>query len=339
MTGAGPNIARAALFGTGRAGTEIVRSAVGNRDVRIVGAVSVTPAKAGADLGEATIGEPLGVEVTTDLDALLARDDVEVILHSGLGTAAEVAEVLGRCAAAGKDVITVSGFVHPPTAIGAAAAEDLDRRAREGGGRVVGTGVNPGMLLDVLPAVWATMAGRVDHINARRISDIRRWGSGVLEHEVGVGKPPEEVRGNPALSVVESCALVADALELELDGIEDVHDPLPSPNAREHEGRSVRPGETMGYRRRALGRRGDVIVAEIEWLAIYCLDSEVDGTNELATVTITGENTIETSATGTFCGDPYPSTAARALAAIGPLGDMPPGLYRPDQIPISRRRR
>ena len=334
-----PTPVRAALFGTGRAGTELVRATRLRDDVELVGAIAVTADKDGVDLGEATVGTSIGVPITTDLDALLARDDVDLILHSGLGGAQEVGEVLGRCAGAGKDAITVAGFIHPPTAIGAEAAAALDRRAREGGGRIVGTGVNPGLLLDVLPALWGSMATRVDRVHARRVSDIRSWGDGALDEEVGLGKPPEQVRGTPALALDESLALVADALALGLDRIEDIHEPLPATTAREHNGRSVAVGENAGFRRRAVGTRDGGVVAEIEWLAVFCLDPETDGESDSATVSIEGDSDVETSTTGTFCGDPYPSTAARALAAIAPLASMPPGLYRPDQIPLSRRDR
>ncbi|NLT04814.1 MAG: hypothetical protein GXY03_00745 [Solirubrobacterales bacterium] len=331
--------ARAAVFGTGRSGTEIVRAAALRDDVELVGGVTVSPEKAGADLGELTVGERLGIEVVADLDGLLARADVDVVLHTGVGSNAERAAVLGRCAAAGKDAITVAGMVHPPTAIGAAAAAELDRTAREGGGRIVGTGVNPGLLLDTLPALLGSMATRIDHIHARRVSDIRNWGAGALDTEVGLGLAPEEIRGAAGLALDESLALIGDALGLGLDRIEDVHEPLPAPTAREHAGRRVEVGANNGFRRRALGHRGGAVVAEVEWFAVFCLDPDVDGETDSATVTVTGDATVESSATGTFCGDPYPSTAARALAAIGPLASMPPGLYRPDQIPLSRRDR
>ncbi len=339
MSGGERRPARAALFGTGRAGTELARAALLHDEVELVAGVAVSPDKEGTDLGEATVGERIGVPIGLDFDAVLARDDVDVVLHSGLGGAAAIGELLGRCAAAGKDAITVAGFVHPPTAIGAEAPAALDRRARDGGGRILGTGVNPGLLLDVLPALWASMATRIDRVRARRVSDIRSWGAGALDDEVGVGKPPEEASADPGLALEESLALIADALGLRLDRIDDVHEPVPAPTPREHAGRAVAVGENAGFRRRAIGFRDGVAVAEIEWLAIFCLDADVDGEVDSATVSVEGDSDVEASATGTFCGDPYPSTAARALAAIGPLASMPPGLYRPDQIPLSRRDR
>ncbi|WP_259313015.1 hypothetical protein [Capillimicrobium parvum] len=328
-----------AVYGTGRAGTEIVRACGLRPDVRVVAGIAATKAKEGADLGAVTVGAPLGVEVTCDLEGVLARPDVDVVLHAGIGTPPEVASLLGRCADAGKDAITVAGLVHPPTALGAEGAAALHGRARDGGARVVGTGVNPGFLLDALPAVWGSMVGRVDRLHARRVGDIRHWGAGALDGEVGLGRPPEEVRGNRALSLDESLALVAEALDLRFDRTEDLHEALPAPNVREHGGRRVAPGRTMGFRRRSIGRRGGDVLAEIEWIAIFCLDPARDGVEEAATLRIEGDSNVEASASGTFFGDPYPSTAARAVNAIGPLRSLPPGLYRPDELPSSSRPR
>ncbi|MGH2945022.1 MAG: hypothetical protein ACRDPC_01920 [Solirubrobacteraceae bacterium] len=327
-----------AVYGTGRAGTEIVRACSLRPRLRLVAGVAVSSAKEGADLGAVTVGEPSGVPVTCDFDAVLARSDVDVLVHAGLGDPHEVAAVLGRSADAGKDAVTVSGLVHPPTALGHDGAARLDARARSGGARLVGTGVNPGFLLDALPAAWATMIARVDRVHARRVSDIRHWGGGVLDEEVGVGRPTEAVAGNRALSLDQSLALIADSLSLELDRVEDVHEAVPAPNRRKYGGRSVARGETVGFRRRSLGYRSGELVAEIEWLAIFCLDPAEDGAEESATLRIDGDSRVEASCGGTFFGDPYPSTAARAVNVIQPLRELPPGLYRPDQIPSSRRR-
>jgi hypothetical protein len=99
-----------AVYGTGRAGAEIVRACGYRDDLRLVAAVAVNPSKEGADLGAVTVGQANGVRVTCDLDSVLASHDVDVVLHAGLGDPRTVAAVLGRCADAGKDAITVSGL-------------------------------------------------------------------------------------------------------------------------------------------------------------------------------------------------------------------------------------
>ncbi len=324
-----------ALYGTGRAGTEIVRACGHRDDLRLVAAVAVNPDKDGADLGSVTVGDANGVRVTCDLDAVLANGEVDVVLHAGLGDPRTVAAVLGRCADAGKDAITVSGLVHPRTALGDHGAEALNRRAVAGGARLVGTGVNPGFLLDVLPAMLGSMLARVDRMQAIRVSEIRNWGAGALNDEVGLGLPVDAARNTSALALGESLALVDEALDLQLDRLEDIHEVLASSVFREHEGRTVAPGQTVGFRKRAVGYRGDRLIAEIEWRGVFCLDAAEDGVAESAAITLDGDVHVEATSSGTFFGDPYPSTAARAVNAIAPLRNLPPGLFRPDQLPAA----
>jgi hypothetical protein len=310
----------------------MVRAALRRRDVEIVAGVTVNPEKEGADLGSVTVGTPTGHILTRDLDSVLARSDVDAVLYAGLGKPEAMSAVLGRCADAGKDAVTIAGLVHPRTALGDAAATALHARARNGGARIVGTGINPGFLLDVLPVVWASLVPRVDRVGAVRVADIRRWGDQVLEDEIGIGRAPDRLFAPVALSLRESVALIADALGLELDRIEDRHEVLTAPTRRQHAGRLVDLDQTVGFRRVGRGHRRDAVVVELEWCGIFCLDPDVDGLSETAAVAIDGDSPLRVQASGEFLGNPYPCTATRALDTVVRVASLPPGLYRPDQI-------
>jgi 4-hydroxy-tetrahydrodipicolinate reductase len=295
---------RAAVLGTGRAGQSVIEATAAHVHVDVV-------ATAHHD----------------ELDALLTRDDIDTVIYCGIGDPHHVAGYLGRIVDAGKDAVTVTGFVHPPTAIGAEAAAALAERAIRGGGRIVGCGLNPGFLLDVLPVVWAASCGRIRRVHALRVGEMRNWGPGI-HAECGLGLPPAQAPVT-ALSLAESAALIAAALDLEPAAIEETHEPYVTDVRRAHGATTVEPGMTAGFRKRCqLG------IVELEWLAIFCIDPERDGVSETATVTVEGDTTIHASAGGTFFDDPYPATAARALHAVTALRQLPPGLYRPDQLPL-----
>jgi 4-hydroxy-tetrahydrodipicolinate reductase len=328
---------RAVIYGLGKAARFLVAGAAGRNDVSIVGGIDVAPDKVGADVGEVTVGEPSGHVVTDDFAAELARDDVDLVLHAAPGTGEQVKEVIGACLDAGKDVITVNWFIHPRIAFGDEVAAELQRRAEAGGARAVGTGVNPGLLLDVLLVFCGNALSSVDRVYARRVSEANTWGWSVLEYDMGLGKPLEEAPAGEH-QLAESFAVVTDGLRLELDRWEEVSEPLPARSARHHEGRVVEPGTIGGFRRRAFGYRGGEVIAELEWLAIYCIDPQADGVENSAFVRLVGgDQTVEASLGGDLLFDPYPATAARMLNAAAVLRDLPPGVYRPDQLPLSPR--
>ncbi|NLT06490.1 MAG: hypothetical protein GXY03_09275 [Solirubrobacterales bacterium] len=326
---------RAVVVGLGKTARLLRAGAALRDDVEIVGGVDVDPAKAGADLGEALGGEPLGRPVSAALADELARDDVDVVLHTATGDADEVADALGACLDAGKDALTVNWFVHAPAAYGARRAAELAERARRGGARAAGTGVNPGLLLDVLPVLWGTTFARVERVALRRVSEISTWGRGVLEQEVGLGRPLDSV-AVPTGQLAQSCGILADGLHLDLDRWEETAEPIAVATDRRRGDLAVPAGRTAGFRRLARGLRGGTVVAEVEWLAIWAIDPDADGVENSSTLRIEGGGeTVETTVAGGLLTDPYPATAARMLNAIAVLRALPPGIYRPDQLPLA----
>lgn len=329
-------LARVAVFGTGRVGREVIRACSLSPAVDLTAGIVVNPGKRGRDLGELSGIGDLGVLATTDLDGVLGRADVDLIFYCGLGDPPRVAEFLGRFADAGKDAITLTGLVHPATALGAAGAQELADRAVRGNARLVGAGWNPGFLLDVLPVVWGSSCVEIERVYALRVAEMRSWGAGVHE-ECGIGLPPSEVSDTLSNPLDESLALIGDGLGIRFDRTEDFHEPYVSSTRREYGGRIVEPGHNAGFHKTSVGFRGGKPVVEIEMFGIFCIDPEVDEMAEGARIKIEGDTTIETEASGNWFGDSYPATAARAVNAVGPLRTLPPGLYRPDQLPVGRR--
>ena len=82
----------AAVWATGRAGQEIVRAGLLRPWLEFRAGIVFTEAKDGLDLGEACgLDVRLGAPVSTDIDAVLARSDIDVVFYAGLGTPTDVA--------------------------------------------------------------------------------------------------------------------------------------------------------------------------------------------------------------------------------------------------------
>ena len=103
-------------------------------------------------------------------------------------------------------------------------ARRIDTRAREAGITVVGTGVNPGFVMDRLPLTLAAACVRVDHVHVTRIVDANKRRA-PLRAKTGAGLTVEEFRAGVAARQLghrgfgESCALIGLGLGLPLDDI------------------------------------------------------------------------------------------------------------------------
>ncbi len=325
---------RAGIFGTGKIGRCIVSACRDSADVVVVGAATTTSDKIGKDLGEIAGTGSLGVTIDSSLDSLLERTDIDLVFYCGLGEPTHVADYLVRIMDAGKDAITLTGLIHPKMALGEAAAEKLEQRAIDGGGRIVGAGWNPGFILDVLPVAVADSCVRIDLVSAQRIAEMRDWGRGVHE-ECGLGRPAHAAKDSPNNPLHESVALIGDALSLGLDRIENSYEPYLSKRERHHGGMDVAAGTIAGFHKRSLGLAGGQVRVEIEMFGVFCIDPDKDGLTEGSTVRVQGDATVAALVSGDWFGDSYPVTAFRAVRSVRPLRTLPPGLYRPDQLPLS----
>jgi hypothetical protein len=326
---------RAAVVGVGKIGKDIVRGCSLSERVRLVAGVVTHPEKAGRDLGELSGIDTIGVTADLDVEGMLSRSDVDVVFYCGLGEPAEVAEHLGAYVDHGKDAVTLTGLVHPATALGVDGARRLHDRAVAGGAHVVGAGWNPGFVLDVLPVMWASSCSRLDLLYAQRVAEMRDWGDGV-HVECGIGRPPEEVRPSGSNRLDECVALIADGIGADLDRIDVVDEPYVTAVRREHGRRVVEAGCTAGFHKRAIGiRRGRALI-ELEMYAIFNIDPAQDPVSEGARIRVDGDVTVETEARGNWMSDSYPVTAAKAINSAPLLRRLPPGLYRPDQLPVGR---
>lgn len=323
----------AAVWATGRGGKVIVEAGLTRPWLDFRGGIVYSHAKEGLDLGEACgLDVRLGAPVSTDVDAVLARPDIDVVFYAGIGTPAEVAAACLRANHAGKDAITISGLVHPRTILGPDAAAELDASSRASGRRIVGTGLWD-YLTVTLPLAALSNVLTFDEIRLERVADTTLWGHGILRDE-GVGGGIEAAGGGFMMRnfLVEALMLLAESAGLEID--EPVFESVPvlAEQRRERAGYLVEPGTICGHDRRVSANvRGGGRLVSL-WRGRFDLQPGRDGMEASARVVVEGDPAFETIVRGDLFLDTYPPTGARAMAAVRPLMALAPGLHTIDEL-------
>lgn len=307
-------------YGLGPIGAGIAGLAL-DRGYRMVSACDISPDKAGSDLGTLLGRAELGVTVTADITAALERRP-QVVLHSTQSHMPQVMPQLLACIEAGACVVSTCEELAFPWYRYPAEAKKLDEAAKAHGATLVGVGVNPGFVMDLLPIVLTAPCRTVRAIRITRVVDagLRRK---PLQRKVGDGLDRATFEQGVAegrighVGLAESVAMIAEALAWPLDSITETIEPV-------MEGTTVR-----GLHQVANGQRGQETVISLD------LTMAVGAQNPRDAVTIEGEPPIAMTVAGGIHGDI--ATCAVAVNAIPIVLAAPPGLTAVHRLPALHR--
>jgi hypothetical protein len=174
------------LMGLGEIGQAIARAALARPELRVVAAVDPHPDRAGRPLA-ALLGVP-GPDVTVaeELGDVIGAAAGGVVLQATQSRFDEVLPDVEAAVRAGLHVVSTCEELAWPWLNHRERASALDRLCHERNVAVLGTGVNPGFVLDRLPSVLAQVAGPVRHVLGVRVVDVSRRRA-ALQRKVGVG--------------------------------------------------------------------------------------------------------------------------------------------------------
>lgn len=111
-------------------------------------------------------------------------------------------------------------------------ARQLDEIAKANGVSVLGTGINPGLIMDLLVIIMTGCCEEVEHIVSRRVNSLSPFGPAVME-EQGIGITEEEFRKGVETGKLsghvgfpESINMIADAIGWEVGKITQSMEPI-----------------------------------------------------------------------------------------------------------------
>jgi len=254
---------RVLQWGLGAMGGGMARLMLEKPGLEIVAAVG-RPRHAGKDLGEVLgLGKNLGIIVTDNPDTVLDKEKVDCVgLATTSWTATQMPD-LRKILNAGINCVTITEEMADPEAQSPELAAEIDALAKKNGVSVLGTGVNPGFVLDLLIVTLTGGCESVERIEATRINDLSPYGHTVMRSQ-GVGTTPEAFRAGLAdgsivghVGFPESIHMISEALGLGVDRIEQSREPIISKVHRETPEVKVEPGMVAGCIHTGIGYRGD----------------------------------------------------------------------------------
>jgi len=317
-----------AQYGIGPIGAEIARLLLTKPWVRLVAAVDIDPNKIGRDVGEVIgHGSDAGVKVTAELPG-----KVDVVCHSTGSRLRDVSGQLKDLLSRGAHVVSTCEELSFP--LDAAIREDLQQVARANNVTLLGTGVNPGFVMDKLPLTVTSVCQRVDEVRIIRIQNASTRRE-PLQRKVGAGMTPDEFRAAvdagkiKHMGLRESLMMVGNGLGAEFDQVSDEKiEPILATREVVTQYLKVAPGQVAGVHQTIDGR-GKINVSLELRMYVGAEDVAADR------VIVKGVPDVEMEIKGGVHGDR--ATAAMVVNSIPRVVSARPGVLTMDDIPVSYR--
>jgi 2,4-diaminopentanoate dehydrogenase len=315
---------KVAQYGLGPIGIESLKLAASKNWIDIVGGIDIDPNKIGKDLGEITKLDNLkGRQVYRSLDELIAKAKPDVVLHTTVSKFKAAYDQLEPLARNGISVVSSCEELLYPQLLNADLAAKLDKVAKAGGSRIIGTGVNPGFVMDVLPVCMTGVSRDVRAIHVQRVvnASTRRE---PLQRKIGSGWTPEEFRrlfkegkaGHAGLK--ESLALIAHCMGWKYTDLTEVGDAMVADHDIKTKFLEVKKGQCCGLHQRAEAKVNGKVALTLD-LKMY-----LDAKNPHDAIQIEGEPPLDVVVNGGVAGDH--ATVAALVNTAGRILKAPAGL-------------
>jgi hypothetical protein len=328
------DLIRVIQYGLGPIGSAIARHVVERPNLELVGAVDIDPQKIGRDAGQAIgLARSLGFPVHACLADALAQARADLAVHSTSSYfdlfKPQIVEILE----AGLDVVSTAEELSFPWITHSAEAEEIAAAAQRCGKTVLGTGVNPGFIMDTLPIALTAICQSVERVAVTRVinASTRR---GPFQAKIGSGMTPETFQEHMEagrmghVGLRESMDAVAETLGRRLVRYEIDVEPLLADHLIRTAYFEAKPGQVLGLKQVGRGYTATGEFITLTFVAGLEVEDEQD------TIVITGKPNLKVVLQGTN-GDL--ATVAIAVNAIPRVVRAAPGLVTMRDLPPVHR--
>jgi 4-hydroxy-tetrahydrodipicolinate reductase len=277
-----------------------------------------------------------GISVSNDLETTLEQSQPHIAIQA---TCSKVVDAMGEMTTLirhGVHVISIAEEMAFPAVCSAEFAEQIHMSACANQVAVLGTGINPGFILDLVVITLSGVCADIQSITAKRVNDLSPYGPSVLMNQ-GVGLSPEAfqtglknktVAGH--IGFAESIHMIVTALGWEIERTEEKREAIVSQVRRETPFITIEPGQVAGCHHTAVAyREGKPVITLIHPQQIH---PSLEGIETGDYIEIKGTPNVSLSGTPEIPGGQ--ATCALAVNMIPRVLSASPGLHTMAELPV-----
>ncbi len=332
---------KVAIWGFGAMGAGMAQMLLTKKGVEITGVCDLNPNYVGK-----SIFDILDVEKTYDNDVLVSNN-IDEVVYKGAADVCLVAtdsftkkayDKLVKVMECGINVVSTAEEMAYPQAQEPELAKKLDEVAKANGVTVLGTGINPGLMMDLLAVCLSGAMTDVSFVECRRVNSLSPFGPAVME-EQGVGITVDEFNKGVETDTLaghvgfeESIMMINDALGFGVDNIETQMKPIVTTVDRKSPYGFAKAGNVAGVNMTGQGFENGKVV--IDMIHPQQIEPEMEGTSTGDYIKLVGNPEVNMSITPEIDGGI--GTIAMCVNMIPHTINARPGLKTMIDLPVPR---
>ena len=331
---------RVILWGLGAMGKGIAEMLLKKKGVEIVGAV-VRGDKIGKslyDFLDMEKGDRKDI-ITGSYEDVIKEGAADIVVIATDSFTRDSFDKMKYCLTRKINVVSTAEEMAYPYAQEPELAKELDRLAKENGVSILGTGINPGLIMDLLVITLTGACIDVESIRAERVNNLSPFGPAVM-HGQGVGISVDEFNKRVAegdlaghVGFPETITMISDALGWKLsDEIKLQRSPIVSSVYRKAPYAEVQPGDVAGCNMKGFGYVDGEL--KIEMLHPQQVEPQLEGNSTGDYIDIKGTPNISMKITPEVPGGI--GTIAMTVNMIPNVINARPGLKTMIDLPVPR---
>lgn len=286
---------RVAIWGLGVMGKGMAKMLADKKGVEIIGVCTRSKDLVGRDiyeiLGVDRAGRPEAI-VNPNIDEVLDGKNCDVCLCATDSFTKNAFPRIKTVLEKGINVISTAEEMSYPQAQQPELAKQLDEIAKKNGVTVLGTGINPGLIMDLLVVTLTGCMTDLTHVEAKRVNSLSPFGKVVMQ-EQGVGTTVEEFKKGVKdgtlsghVGFEESISMIADAVGWEVDEIKTQMEPIVTSIDRKSPHGFAKAGDVAGANMTGQGIAGGKEL--INMIHPQQIEPEMEGTHTGDYITLKG---------------------------------------------------
>ena len=335
-------LVRVALWGFGAMGSGVAKVLLQKQGVVITGVCDIHPQRVNKSIFEllgVSRGDREDVLVCPDIETVVKRGSCDICVIATDSFTKKVFPKIKLVVEHGVNVVCTAEEMSYPKAKEPELAAEMDKLAKENGVSILGTGINPGLMMDLLAVCLSGCMTDVESVMCKRVNSLSPFGPAVME-EQGVGLSVDAFNKGVAdgslaghVGFAESTGMIAEALGWDIAKFEQQMKPIVTTVDRKSPYGYAAAGDVAGVNMTGQGydKSGEL---KIDLIHPQQIEPELEGTHTGDYIVLTGNPPVSMAIQPEVNGGA--GTIAMCVNMIPHVINAAPGLKTMLDLPVPR---